>query len=213
MPPSGASGTSFGRSRLDDDLRQELETHLALIEEEERVRGASTEQARQRARSRFGHPLAHREHALDAVMATWLESAVKDATFAARRLVRSPTFTLATVLTLALAIGANASIFAVVQRVVLNPLPYPDSDRLIVLDHAAGVEALARPGPAPWMTLGALLSLRRSGAHARRRRHLPNSRADRDRKRRAGTDPCRTRDHDARIGDARLAGAGSLVHG
>ena len=41
------------------------------------------------------------------------------------------------VLTLALAIGANASIFAVVHHVVLNPLPYPDSDRVIVLDHGA----------------------------------------------------------------------------
>jgi putative ABC transport system permease protein len=57
--------------------------------------------------------------------------------YAARRLARSPAFTIATMLTLALAIGANASIFAVVQRVVLNPLPYPDSDRLIELDHGA----------------------------------------------------------------------------
>src|SRR6185295_17380121 len=54
---------------------------------------------------------------------------------AARRLVRSPAFTLATVLTLTLAIGANAAIFTVVYRVVLNPLPYPDSDRLIALDY------------------------------------------------------------------------------
>lgn len=56
---------------------------------------------------------------------------------ATRRLMRSPAFTLASVLTLALAIGANASIFAVVQRVVLNPLPYPESDQLIELDHGA----------------------------------------------------------------------------
>ena len=49
---------------------------------------------------------------------------------ATRRLIRSPAFTLAAVLTLALAIGANAAIFTVVYRVVLNPLPYPDSDRL-----------------------------------------------------------------------------------
>src|SRR5712691_6645296 len=56
---------------------------------------------------------------------------------ATRRLGRSPVFTLAAVLTLALAIGANASIFAVVQRVLLNPLPYPDSDRLIELEHGA----------------------------------------------------------------------------
>jgi putative ABC transport system permease protein len=58
-------------------------------------------------------------------------------THAARRLLRSPTFTAATLTTLALAIGANVAIFTLVNRVVLNPLPYPDSDRLIDLDHAA----------------------------------------------------------------------------
>jgi len=62
---------------------------------------------------------------------------------AARRLWRSPAFTTATVLTLALAIGANAAIFAVVERVVINPLPYPDSDRLITLDHGSVVLKVA----------------------------------------------------------------------
>ena len=127
----------FRRARMDDDLRIELDTHLALIEEEEQSRGASAEQARQKARSRFGSPLVYRERALDAVIATWLERAGKEIVFASRRLMGSPAFTAATVLTLALAIGANTSIFAVVQRVVLNPLPYPDSDRLIELDHGA----------------------------------------------------------------------------
>jgi len=125
------------RNRLDEDLRQELDAHLALIEEEERGRGVSSDEASSRARTRFGNPLFYRERALDAVIATWLESACKEIVFAARRLARSPAFTVAAVLTLALAIGANASIFAVVQRVVLNPLPYPDSDRLIDLNHGA----------------------------------------------------------------------------
>ena len=57
--------------------------------------------------------------------------------YAARRLVRNPAFTWPAALTLALAIGANASIFAIVQHVVLNPLPYPDSERVIVLDNGA----------------------------------------------------------------------------
>ena len=56
---------------------------------------------------------------------------------AARRLWRTPAFTAATVLTLALAIGANAAIFAVVERVVWNPLPYPESERLIDMDHGS----------------------------------------------------------------------------
>ena len=137
MSPLRRIWNVFRRTRMDDDLRIELATHVALIEEEEQARGASAEQARQNARSRFGSPLLYRERALDAVIATWLERAGKEIVFASRRLVGSPAFTAATVLTLALAIGANTSIFAVVQRVILNPLPYPDSDRLIELDHGA----------------------------------------------------------------------------
>jgi len=57
--------------------------------------------------------------------------------YAARRLAQSPSFAVASILTLSLAIGANTSIFAVVERVLLNPLPYPSSDQLIDLDHAA----------------------------------------------------------------------------
>src|ERR1700722_18548368 len=57
------------RSRLDEDLRQEVDTHLALIEEEERAQGSSEQRARQQARWRFGSPLAYRERALDAVTA------------------------------------------------------------------------------------------------------------------------------------------------
>ena len=56
---------------------------------------------------------------------------------AARRLMRTPVFTLATVLTLALAIGATVAIFAVVYRVLLNPLPYGDSGRLITTARRA----------------------------------------------------------------------------
>src|SRR5262245_18776655 len=67
----------------------------------------------------------------------------REITHAARRLFKSPTFTLAAVLTLALAIGANASIFTVVQRVVLNPLPYPDSNRLIALDYGIPARNMA----------------------------------------------------------------------
>ena len=54
---------------------------------------------------------------------------------ATRRLLRAPAFTVATLLTLALAIGANTAIFAVVRNVVVNPLPYPQSDRLIALHY------------------------------------------------------------------------------
>jgi predicted permease len=119
------------RSRMDNDLRQELDTHLALIEEEERRQGLTAEQAQRNARTRFGNPRAYREMALDAVIATWFENAVGDVRFAARVLVRGTGFSTVAVLTMALGIGANAAIFAVVSGVILRPLPYPQSERLM----------------------------------------------------------------------------------
>jgi len=139
MSPIGRIWNVIRRRRLDEELRQELDTHLALIEEEERANGRSEDGARRHARLRFGAPRVHRERSLDSVTATWLVDAMKEVGFAARRLWRSPAFTLATVLTLGLAIGANTSIFAVVHRVLLNPLPYGDSSRLIALDYGVPI--------------------------------------------------------------------------
>jgi predicted permease len=62
---------------------------------------------------------------------------------AARRLVRTPLFTLTAAFTLALAIAANASIFTVVNRVVVSPLPYAQSDRLIALDYGLPARNIA----------------------------------------------------------------------
>src|SRR5688572_4796798 len=69
---------------------------------------------------------------------------------AARRLLRSPAFTIAAALTLALGLAANTSIFTLVNRVILKPLPYPQSNRLIFVDHAApGIELAGTPGMSP----------------------------------------------------------------
>ena len=63
-----------------------------------------------------------------------MDTVAQELRHAARRLARTPVFTVAAATTLALAIAANAAIFTLVYRVVLNPLPYPDSQRLIALD-------------------------------------------------------------------------------
>ena len=68
-----------------------------------------------------------------------------------RRLRQSPVFTLASILTLALGIGANAAIFSVINGILLKPLPYADPDRLIAVDHRAPGVDIASAGMSPFL--------------------------------------------------------------
>src|SRR5471032_1194738 len=68
-----------------------------------------------------------------------------------RRLIQLPVFTTVAVLTLAIGIGANAAIFSVIEGVLLKPLPYPNADELIVLDHTAAGLNIKSAGSAPFL--------------------------------------------------------------
>jgi predicted permease len=125
------------RKAEDEDLAREIETHLELATDEHLQAGLPRREAQLAAHREFGSVALTKEELRDMRTGAALERLWQEIRFAGRRLLRSPVFTLAAVLTLALAIGANASIFTVVERVVLNPLPYPESDRLIVIDHGA----------------------------------------------------------------------------
>lgn len=125
------------RKAEEDDLDRELEVHLALEVDEQLERSVPLRQATLAAQRQFGSVAFTKEVLRDMRTGATLERWTREMGQAARRLLRSPVFTLATVLTLALAIGANAAIFAVVHRVLLNPLPYGDSHRLIALDYGA----------------------------------------------------------------------------
>jgi hypothetical protein len=115
-----ADARRAGGWRFAQVWRRELAGVLALAVSERW--GAAARARRQRHRMYSGQKAGR------------MDAMAQEIRHAARRLWRSPAFTLAALLTLALAIGANASIFAVVHRVVLNPLPYAESDRLIALD-------------------------------------------------------------------------------
>jgi putative ABC transport system permease protein len=123
----------FLRKAADADLQEEIRFHLEL-ETEKNVRlGMSRDEAARVARARFGGVESAREAHRDVRRLRWLEDFVTDARFALRTMRRTPGLALSAALTLALGIGANVAIFSAVNAVVLQPLPFPKADRLVVI--------------------------------------------------------------------------------
>src|SRR4051794_28205060 len=90
--------------RLNDEIREELETHFAQIEEEEREQGREPDDARVKARQRFGNPGVYRDKTCDVELAIWLDNFRQDLKVAFRQLAKNPGFAVSAVLLLALGI-------------------------------------------------------------------------------------------------------------
>jgi predicted permease len=121
------------RRQLEADLQEELGQHLEWKVRENLALGLPAEEARRRALLEFGNPTVARERSRETWSHAPLESLVQDLGYAARQLRKNFGFSAVAITTLALGIGANSAIFSVVNAVLLRPLPYRDSTRLVAV--------------------------------------------------------------------------------
>jgi len=125
------------RGRVSADLHQEITAHLDEAVEEYVRQGLSPAEARREALRQFGGVAQAEEAYRDQLPFRWLDHLWRDLRHSTRGLFKTPGFSLVVVLVLALGTGAVTAVFALLNRIVLQPLPFPHAQQLVVIEHAA----------------------------------------------------------------------------
>jgi putative ABC transport system permease protein len=124
------------RRDLNAEIDEELQFHVDARIRDNLAAGMTADEARRDALRRFGAAAAHRDTTRDADSLVALETLVQDVVFAYRSLARRPALTGLALLTLALGIGLNTSMFTIVRSVLLRPLPFAEPEQLYVISYA-----------------------------------------------------------------------------
>ena len=121
------------RRDKDAELHQELQFHLEEEAEERKDAGLTRDQAKRAAHRDLGNMTLLEEEVRDVWLWRFLERAVQDLRYGLRHMRKNPGFAVLAILTLALGIGANTAMFTVIDSVMLRPLPYPESERIVAI--------------------------------------------------------------------------------
>lgn len=124
----------FARRRIYNDLAEEMRGHLQeRTEQIMRTENLSRAEAERAAKKAFGNATLIEERGKAAWQWPRLENLLRDLAFSARLLRKSPGFTIVAILTITLGVGANTSVFSLLNGLLLRPLPVPDAHRLVIL--------------------------------------------------------------------------------
>jgi hypothetical protein len=125
----------FHPSQIENDMEEELRSHIQHRADDLERSGLHRAEAERRARIEFGGHQRFKEECQEALGGNFIETLIQDARFSFRVLRKSPGFTIAAVLTLSLAIGANAVVFGVLNALILRPLNVPQAESLYEIQH------------------------------------------------------------------------------
>jgi hypothetical protein len=136
----------FRRAQIDEETKQELDSHVERLADRYRALGMPADEARRAARVRVGNTLRVREDIYNLNTFAWLDWTGAQIRHATRMFTRQPLYTAAIVLTVAIGIASSTMVFSIVDAVLLKPLPFPHAAELVALGKGAPMAETPRAG-------------------------------------------------------------------